>query len=57
METSVITAIDSAVTELTGSFAAITNWWIVGVAVAFFGMSIAIGVVLSLFGKRRRRRK
>ena len=57
MEASVITAIDTAVTQVTGSFSAITGWWVIGVAVAFFGASIAVNVVLSLFGKKRRKRK
>lgn len=57
MEASVITAIDTAVTQVTGSFASITGWWVIGVAVAFFGASIAVNVVLSLFGKKRRKRK
>lgn len=56
METSLTTGIASAVTEVTGGFTAVTGWWVVGVAVAFFGAGLVINLIASFFGKRRRRR-
>ena len=50
METSLATGIASAVTEVTGGFSAVTGWWIVGVAVAFFGAGIVINLIASFFG-------
>lgn len=57
MDTSLAAAVSTAVTNITGAFSAITNWWVIGVAVAIFGASIAVGVVAKLLGKRRRRGK
>lgn len=57
METSLATGIASAVTEVTGGFSAVTGWWVVGVAVAFFGAGIVINLIASFFGKRRGRRR
>lgn len=57
METSLATGIASAVTEVTGGFSAVTGWWIVGVAVAFFGAGIVINLIASFFGKRKGRRR
>lgn len=57
METSLATGIASAVAEVTGGFSAVTGWWIVAVAVAFFGAGIVINLIASFFGKRRGRRR
>lgn len=57
METSLVTGITSAVTEVTGGFSAVTGWWVVGVAVAFFGAGIVINLIASFFGKRKGRRR
>lgn len=56
MDASLTTAIGNAVTSITGAFSAITDWWVIGVAVAIFGASIAVGVVAKLLGKRRGRK-
>lgn len=56
METSLATGVASAVTSVTGGFSAVTGWWVVGVAVAFFGAGLVINLIASFFGKRRRRR-
>lgn len=56
METSLVTGITSAVTSVTGGFSAVTGWWVVGVAVGFFGAGLVINLIASFFGKRRRRR-
>lgn len=56
MDASMTKAVGDAVTEITGAFGSITNWWVIGVAVAIFGASIAIGVVAKLLGKRRGRK-
>ena len=56
METSLATGVASAVTSVTGGFAAVTGWWVVGVAVAFFGAGLVINLIASFFGKRKKRR-
>lgn len=56
MESSLATGIASAVTSVTGGFTAVTGWWVVGVAVAFFGAGLVINLIASFFGKRRKRR-
>ena len=40
MGASMVSGIQSAVTEVTGGFSAVAGWWVVGVAVAFFGAGI-----------------
>lgn len=57
MEASLATGIASAVTSVTGAFSAVTGWWVVGVAVGFFGAGLVINLVASFFGKRKGRRK
>lgn len=54
METSLAAGVASAVTEITGGFSAVTGWWIVGVAVAFFGAGIVVNLIASFFGKRNK---
>lgn len=51
------TAIGSAVTDVTGSFATITGWWPVSVAVGLFGAGLVVSLLASFFGKRKRKRK
>lgn len=57
METSLTTGIASAVTQVTGGFSAVTGWWVVGVAVAFFGAGIVVNLIASFFGKRKGKRR
>lgn len=57
MGTSMVTGIESAVTEVTGAFSAVTGWWVVGIAVAFFGAGIVVNLIASFFGKRKGKRK
>ena len=57
MENSLATGVASAVTSVTGGFSAVTGWWVVGVAVAFFGAGIVINLIASFFGKRKGKRK
>lgn len=57
MDTSLATGIASAVTDVTGGFSAVTGWWIVGVAVAFFGAGIVVNLIASFFGKRKGKRR
>lgn len=57
METSLATAIGSAVTDVTGSFATITGWWPVSVAVGLFGAGLVVSLLASFFGKRKKKRK
>ena len=57
METSLATAIGSAVTDVTGSFATITGWWPVSVAVGLFGAGLVVSLLASFFGTRKKKRK
>lgn len=57
MGTSMVTGIESAVTEVTGAFSSVTGWWVVGIAVAFFGAGIVVNLIASFFGKRKGKRK
>ena len=57
METSLATGIASAVTEVTGGFSAVTGWWVIGIAVAFFGAGIVVNLIASFFGKRKGKRR
>lgn len=50
-------SVQGTVTQITGSFASILNWWFVPAVIALFGAGIAIGLVLKFFGKRRGRRR
>ena len=56
MGTSMVSGITTAVTNVTGGFSAVTGWWCVGIAVAFFGAGLVINLIASFFGKRRKRR-
>lgn len=56
-EQSLVSAVTGTVTQITGSFGSILNWWFVPAVVSIFGASIAIGLVLKFFGKRRGRRR
>lgn len=56
METSLVSGITAAVTSVTGGFSAVTGWWVIGVAVGFFGAGIVINLIASFFGKRKKRR-
>lgn len=57
METSLVSGITAAVTEVTGGFSAVTGWWVVGVAVAFFGAGLVVNLIASFFGKRKGKRR
>ena len=57
METSLATGIASAVTEVTGGFSAVTGWWVIGIAVGFFGAGIVVNLIASFFGTRKKRKK
>ena len=57
IETSMATVIGSAVTEVTGSFATITGWWPVTVAIGLFGAGLVVSLIASFFGKRKKKRK
>lgn len=57
MNTSLVSGITDAVTEVTGGFSAVTGWWVVGIAVAFFGAGLIVNLIASFFGKRRGRRR
>lgn len=57
MGASMVSGIEAAVTEVTGGFSAVTGWWIVGVAVAFFGAGIVVNLIASFFGKRKGKRR
>lgn len=55
--TSMASAIGTAVTDVTGSFATITGWWPVSIAIGLFGAGLVVSLVASFFGKRKRKRK
>lgn len=57
MQTSLVSGIETAVTQVTTGFSAVTGWWVVGVAVAFFGAGIIVNLIASFFGKRKGRRR
>lgn len=57
LETSMVTAIGSAVTDVTGSFATVTGWWPVTVAIGLFGAGLVVSLIASFFGKRKKKRK
>ena len=56
MDTSLVSGITTAVTNVTGGFSSVTGWWCVGVAVAFFGAGLVVNLIASFFGKRKKRR-
>lgn len=57
IETSMATAIGSAVTNVTDSFATVTGWWPVTVAIGLFGAGLVVSLLASFFGKRKKKRK
>lgn len=57
IETSLATAIGSAVTDVTGSFATVTGWWPISVAIGLFGAGLVVSLIASFFGKRKKKRK
>ena len=57
IETSMATAIGSAVTDVTGSFATVTGWWPVSVAIGLFGAGLVVSLLASFLGKRKKKRK
>lgn len=57
MQTSLVSGITDAVTNVTGAFSAVTGWWVVGIAVGFFGAGLVINLIASFFGKRKGRRR
>ena len=57
METSLAAGVASAVTEVTGAFSSVTGFWVIGVAVAFFGAGIVVNLIASFFGKRKGKRR
>lgn len=56
-EPALTSAVAGTVTSITSSFGSILGWWFVPAVIALFGASIAIGLVLKFFGKRRKRRR
>lgn len=57
IEASMATAIGSAVTDVTGSFATVTGWWPVTVAIGLFGAGLVVSLLASFFGKRKKKRR
>lgn len=57
MDANIVSGVEAAVTQITGGFSAVTGWWVIGVAVAFFGAGLIINLIASFFGKRKKRRK
>lgn len=57
MGASMVSGIETAVGQVTGAFSSVTGFWVVGVAVAFFGAGIVVNLIASFFGKRKKRRK
>ena len=57
MGASMVSGIETAVGQVTGAFSSVTGWWVVGVAVAFFGAGIVVNLIASFFGKRKGKRK
>ena len=56
IETSIATAVTSAVADVATGISTVSGWWFVPIGVSIFVASVVIGVVGSFFGKRRRRR-
>ena len=57
MDANLASSVETAVTQVTGGLSAVTGWWVIGVAVAFFGAGLIVNLVASFFGKRKKRRK
>lgn len=57
MGASMASGVEAAVGQVTGAFSAVTGWWIVGVAVAFFGAGLVVNLIASFFGKRKGKRR
>lgn len=56
IETSVATAVTSAVADVATGISTVSGWWFVPIVVSIFVSSVVIGLVGSFFGKRRRKR-
>lgn len=56
IETSIATAVTSAVADVATGITTVSGWWFVPIVVSIFVASVVIGLVGSFFGKRRRRR-
>lgn len=56
IETSIATAVTSAVADVATGISTVSSWWFVPIVVSIFVASVVIGLVGSFFGKRRRRR-
>ena len=56
IETSIATAVTSAVADVATGISTVSGWWFVPIVVSIFVASVVIGMVGSFFGKRRRRR-
>ena len=56
IETSIATAVTSAVADVATGISTVSGWWFVPIVVSIFVASVVIGLVGSFFGKRRRRR-
>ena len=57
MGASMVSGIEAAVTQVTGAFSSVTGFWVVGVAVAFFGAGIVVNLIASFFGKCKGKRR
>lgn len=56
IDTSVASAVTSAVADVATGISTVSGWWFVPIVVSIFVASVVIGLVGSFFGKRRRRR-
>ena len=56
IETSIATAVTSAVADVATGISTVSGWWFVPIVVSIFVASVVIGLVGSFFGKRRKRR-
>ena len=55
IETSIATAVTSAVADVATGISTVSGWWFVPIVVSIFVASVVIGLVGSFFGKRRRK--
>ena len=56
IDTSVASAVTSAVADVATGISTVSGWWFVPVVVSIFVASVVIGMVGNFFGKRRRRK-
>lgn len=54
MDTSVASAVTTAVGDVVTGIGTVTGWWFIPIAVGIFAASVVIGLVSSFFGKRKR---